>query len=107
MTDDLSDVSDTDFAATIAAENGPVLVEFYTQSCAYCRRLEPLLVEASVDYADKLKIVRMDAENNETRPKYGLGGTPMLVLYIDGEEHVTKTGAMRKQQLEAFLNAYL
>lgn len=103
----LTDISDADFAATLSAADGPVLVEFHLDHCAHCRRLEPLLEEAAADYRGRVQIVRMNAEANSTRPQYGLHGTPMLVLYIDGKEQVTKTGAMRKQKLQAFLNAYI
>ncbi|GAB3686232.1 thioredoxin family protein [Salinisphaera aquimarina] len=107
MSDTLTDISDADFAATLGDADGPVLVEFYSSNCAYCRRLEPLLETAATDYAGRVRIVRMNAETNETRPRYGLNGTPTLVLYVDGEESVTKTGAMREQQLQSFLNAYV
>ena len=107
MSQNLADTTDAELEELLASAENPVLVEFHVPNCAYCARLEPLLADAAQTYADRVTIVRMDASTNNTRPQYGLGGTPMLVLYVDGEEKVTKTGAMREPQLRSFLNAYV
>ena len=107
MTQPLDDITDTELDTLLADAKTPVLVEFHVPNCAYCARLEPLLADAARTYADRVTIVRMDASTNQTRPQYGLSGTPTLVLYAGGEEKVAKTGAMREQQLRSFLNAYV
>lgn len=107
MIQSLVDITDRELDALLKSQAMPVLVEFHLPGCRYCAQLEPLLADAAQTHAQRVTIVRLDASTNQTRPHYGLSGTPTLVLYIDGEEHVTKTGTMREQKLRAFLNAYL
>lgn len=107
MTQTVSETTDSDLEHTLQTTQTPVLLEFYTQNCPHCRRLEPILENAVETYGERLRFLRMDAQTNQTRPQHGLSGTPTLVLYKDGEEVVTKTGAMRDQQLRAFLDHYL
>ena len=68
--------------------------------------IAPILTEIADEYADKLKICKMDIDaNQETPPKFGIRGIPTLMLFKNGELEATKVGALSKSQLAAFLDS--
>jgi thioredoxin 1 len=70
--------------------------------------IAPILDEIAGQYAGKLKITKLNIdENPSTPPKYGIRGIPTLMLFKGGEVEATKVGAMSKSQLTAFLDSNL
>jgi thioredoxin 1 len=60
------------------------------------------------DYAGKLKIAKLNIdENPNTPPKFGIRGIPTLILFKDGDVEATKVGALSKSQLTAFIDSNL
>jgi thioredoxin 1 len=70
--------------------------------------IAPILDEISTDYAGRLKVAKLNIdENAATPPKYGIRGIPTLMLFKNGQVHATKVGALSKSQLTAFLDSNL
>jgi thioredoxin 1 len=70
--------------------------------------IAPILDEIVGDYAGKLKIAKLNIdENSATPPKYGIRGIPTLMIFKDGDVEATKVGAMSKSQLTAFIDSSL
>jgi thioredoxin 1 len=70
--------------------------------------IAPLLDEAAEQYADRLKIAKLNIdENPNTPPKFGIRSIPTLMLFKDGSVHAQKLGAMSKSQLTEFLESNL
>jgi thioredoxin 1 len=68
--------------------------------------IAPILDEIAGEYADRLKICKLDIDANQaTPPKYGIRGIPTLMLFKNGEIEATKVGALSKSQLQAFLDS--
>ena len=68
--------------------------------------IAPILEEVAGEYADKLKVCKIDIDANQaTPPKYGIRGIPTLMLFKNGEVEATKVGALSKSQLQAFLDS--
>ena len=68
--------------------------------------IAPLLDEISGEYAGRLKIAKLNIdENPQTPPKYGIRGIPTLMLFKGGNVEATKVGALSKSQLVAFLDS--
>ena len=83
----------------------PVLVDYWAEWCGPCKMIAPILDEISGEYADKLKVCKMDIDaNQQTPPKYGIRGIPTLMLFKNGELAATKVGALSKSQLAEFLD---
>ena len=62
--------------------------------------IAPLLDQVAAEYADKVKVVKVDIDDNQaTAAKYGIRGIPTLMIFQDGELKTTKTGALSKSQL--------
>ncbi|RJL32379.1 thioredoxin [Bailinhaonella thermotolerans] len=78
----------------------PVLVEFGAVWCGPCRMIEPVLEEMSVEYADRLRVAKIDVdEHPEIAMRYGALSVPTLILFKDGEQIRRTVGARPKRQL--------
>jgi len=85
-----------------------VLIDVYTNWCGPCKMIAPVLEDIADDYAGKVKIVKLNIDENEqTPPKYNIRGIPTLMLFKNGNVDATKVGALSKSQLTAFVDSNL
>lgn len=108
MSGNIVNVSDASFEEDVLKAEGAVLVDYWAEWCGPCKMIAPVLEEIAKDYAGKLKVCKLNIdENNETPPKFGIRGIPTLMLFKDGNVEATKVGALSKSQLAAFIEASL
>ena len=106
MTDQIVHTTDDQFDSDVLTSEKPVLVDYWAEWCGPCKMIAPILEEIADEYADKLKVCKMDIDaNQQTPPKYGIRGIPTLMLFKNGEVEATKVGALSKSQLAAFLDS--
>ena len=106
MSDNIVHVTDSSFQNDVLDADKPVLVDYWAEWCGPCKMIAPILTEIAAEYADKLKICKMDIDaNQETPPKFGIRGIPTLMLFKNGELEATKVGALSKSQLAAFIDS--
>lgn len=97
--------SDENFEADVLQATTPVLVDFWAEWCGPCKMIAPVLDDLAREYNDKLKIVKINVdENSEIPAKYGVRGIPSLMIFKDGNLLATKVGALSKSQLAAFID---
>ena len=97
---DLLAVSDASFDAEVLQSATPVLIDFWAPWCAPCRAIAPVVEELARDYAGKLKVVKMNVDDNPKTPqKYGVRGIPNLILFQGGQVVDQIVGAVPKGQL--------
>ncbi len=106
MSENIVHVTDDTFDEEVLKSSTPVLVDYWAEWCGPCKMIGPVLEEVSVEFAGKVKIAKLNIdENPNTPPKYGIRGIPTLILFKDGVVEATKVGAVNKSQLVAFVNS--
>ena len=93
-------VSDDSFETEVLQSATPVLIDFWAPWCAPCRAIAPVVEELARDYEGKLKIVKMNVDDNPRTPsRYGVRGIPNLILFQGGEVKEQIVGAVPKSHL--------
>ena len=101
-------VTDAEFQSKVVESQIPVLVDFWAEWCGPCKMIGPILGELSEEYADKVKIVKLNVdENNNTAIQYAVRSIPTLILFKDGQVQAQHIGAAAKGQLRQFLDSNL
>lgn len=101
-------VTDASFEEDVLKADGPVLVDYWAEWCGPCKMIAPILEDVAKDYAGRLKVVKLNIDQNEqTPPKFGIRGIPTLMLFKDGNVVATKVGALAKGQLTAFVDSHI
>lgn len=105
---EIVNVTDASFEDDVLKSDTPVLVDFWAEWCGPCKMIAPVLDEIARDYADRLKVCKLNIdENDATAPKHNVRGIPTLILFKNGSAEATKVGALSKSQLTAFLDSNL
>lgn len=106
MSENITNVTDASFEDEVLKADGAVLVDYWAEWCGPCKMIAPVLEEVAKDYGDRLKICKLNIdENSDTPPKFGIRGIPTLMLFKNGNVEATKVGALSKSQLTAFLDS--
>ena len=104
-----SKVTTATFDAEVLKSSTPVLVDFWAEWCGPCRAVGPILEEISDEYGSKLKIVKLNTdEESSIAIKYGISSIPTMNVFVNGEIVKTIVGAKPKpamlKELESFLS---
>lgn len=102
----ISHVTDQNFAAETGA--GVVLADFWAPWCGPCKMIAPVLEELDSEMGDKVKIVKLDVDDNqETAAKFGVMSIPTLLIFKNGEVVDKVVGFQPKDALASVLEKHV
>ena len=100
--------NDQTFEDDIFSNELPVVVDFGAEWCGPCKELDPILEEIAAENKDKVKIYKMNIDENPMTPqKYGIRGIPTIMIFKKGELIDTKVGSLPKTSLENWIQSNL
>ena len=101
-------VTTADFESVVLKSSTPVLVDFWAEWCGPCRAVGPILEEISNEYGTKLKIVKLNTDEEASiAMKYGISSIPTMNVFVNGEVVKTIVGAKPKPALLKDLESYI
>ena len=99
-------VTDATFIQDVLQSEKPVLVDFWSEWCSPCRKVDPLLAEIALEMADKIEIVKLNIdENPETAMAYRVMSVPTLTIFKGGQPVQSVAGAKPKGDLVRFIES--
>jgi len=97
---DIQAVTDDTFHAEVIQSDIPVLIDFWAPWCGPCRAVGPVVEQLAGEYKGRLKIVKMNVDDNPKTPaQFGVRGIPNLIVFKGGEVQEQIVGAVPKAQL--------
>src|SRR5437868_1784171 len=101
-------VGNSDFGQEVEQASGAVLVDFTATWCPPCKALAPVLEDVAVKYAGRVKVVKVDVDENQAlASRFGVQGIPNLLFFKDGEVVNQAVGFQSEDRLTAILDGVL
>ncbi|NMD43288.1 MAG: thioredoxin [Firmicutes bacterium] len=105
---DIIAIGEADFEEQVIREQLPVLVDFWAPWCGPCKMIAPILEEMAVEYQDRLKIFKVNVdENPELAGRFEIMGIPAMLLFKGGALVESFVGAMPRQALTSRIEPHL
>ena len=102
------DVTDATFADMVLNSSDTIMVDFWAEWCGPCRAVSPILDAIAAEHADKIKIVKLNVDDNpQMALKYQITSIPAMKVFRGGEVVKTVIGAKPKPAIEADLAEFL
>ena len=102
------DVTEQTFESEVLGMDVPVLVDFGAKWCGPCRKLSPVLDEIETTLENKVKVVKVDADDNRgLLQQYSVSGLPSLLIFKDGEPVERMTGLIPKSTIISNVEKYI
>ncbi len=100
--------SDATFDQDVLNSDTPVLVDFWAEWCGPCRMMTPTIDALATDYAGKVKIGKLNVDENPgTAMRYQVRGIPTLLLFKGGKIVDQKVGAAPQTDVQKMLDKHV
>src|SRR6266849_1975891 len=110
MTDAIRNVNDKDIQTEVvdASNSQPVMVDFWAEWCRPCHMLASTVAEIAQDYSGKLKVVKLNVDENvNAAGRFNIRGIPTLLIFKGGQVAEQIVGAVPKEQITKALERHL
>jgi thioredoxin 1 len=105
---DLLRITDANFETEVVGSKMPVLVDFFADWCGPCRMLSPIVEELARDYAGRIKVGKVDVDQNQgIAEKFGIASIPTVILFKGGKNVEKVIGLETKAELRKRLDKLL
>lgn len=100
------ELSSDNFDREVLQSEMPVLVDFWAEWCGPCKMLSPLLEELAVEYAGKVKIGKVNIDNEGSLSlQYNIQSIPTLLIFKKGQITRQHNGLKSKASLKESLDS--
>jgi len=100
-------LTDQDFEAQVLKSDVPVLVDFWAEWCHPCQTVGPIIEELAGEYAGKLKVGKVNVDQNQVASNYGIMSIPSVLLFKNGEVVKSLVGAQSKDSYKKEIDSVL
>jgi thioredoxin 1 len=108
LSTDVLNVTDANFEDEVLKSALPVLIDFWAEWCMPCRMIAPTVENIAQIYTDKLKVTKMNVDENiKTPSKYGIRGIPTLLLFKGGDLKESIVGVQPKDKIVEIIGKHL
>src|SRR6201987_1186784 len=110
MADNIQAVNDANFQNDVieASKKQPVMVDFWADWCRPCHMLAPTVAEIANDYAGKLKVVKMNVDENvNSAGNFNIRSIPSLLIFKGGQVAEQIVGAVPKDQIAKVVDRHI
>jgi thioredoxin 1 len=108
MSDAIMTGTDANFDAEVLKSDLPALVDFWAPWCGPCQMIAPLVEEIAEAHKGKLKVVKMNVDENIQTPQtYGITAIPTLILYKGGQVKEKIVGFLPKAKFNDLLAKHI
>lgn len=100
--------TDGNFDQSVIKSSTPVLVDFWAEWCAPCRRLAPTVDALATDFDGRLIVGKLNVDENPNTPgRYSIMGIPTLLLFKNGQIVESVVGLADKESLRRMIEAHV
>jgi len=103
-----AEVTDSQWESAVLESETPVLVDFWAEWCAPCRAMGPYIDKLAEDYSGKLKVLKINTQDNTEVPsRYGITAIPTFLLIKGGEVVKQIVGSQQYDDLKKVVDAHI
>jgi thioredoxin 1 len=101
------EINETNFESEVLQSNQPVLVDFWAEWCGPCKMLAPALDEIAEEQAGRVKVAKVNVDNNPAlATRFGVQSIPTLLYFMGGEVKDKTVGAVGKRAILSKLEKF-
>jgi len=105
---EIAEVNDQNFEAEVLQSDKPAVIDFWAEWCAPCRAIAPIVKELADTYGDRVKVVKMNIDENPSTPaKYEVRAIPTVLAFRDGQVVQMLQGARPRSAFEEMIQKLL
>jgi thioredoxin 1 len=101
------ELTDANWEQEVLKSDVPVMVDFWAEWCGPCKMIAPTVDALATDYAGKLKVGKLNVDDNTTATRYNIRGIPTLLIFQGGQVRDQLVGAQPKAAIEKVLSKYV